>query len=228
MSDFEDRPVNRLAIDGPALWEGCILASCVHAVMLPEYPFTLPEHEWSGGIYVTRGSGGQAALVFDESYNLILGMFCDFGSERSELVVSTEYAASHYRGAPEETQEMAEALSVLFEAGDKELPFVTAGFWEEDGALFSHDSQEEWFLHGGHILTPQMMPFEEAMEHYRIQSSMDSRRMEMAERIWRERIRSREGETAVTKEEVEALTGTGPYNMGVCEELFGQFGVVFE
>ena len=229
MSDFEDRPISRFSINGPALWEGCILASCVNAVMLPEYPFILTEHEWSGGIYVTRGSGGaQGALVFDENHNLILGMFHDFSSERSGLVVSDEYAAFHYAGAPEETREMAEALSILFEAGDRDLPYVTAGFWGEDGAVFSHDSQEEWLLHGGDILTSQMMPFEEAMEYYRIQGSMDSRRMEIAERIWRERIKSREGETAVTKEEAEILASTGPYNMDVCEEVFGQFGVVFE
>ena len=75
---------------------------------------------------------------------------------------------------------------------------------------------------------PRLLSFEEAMEYYRIQGSMDSRRMEIAERIWRERIKSREGETAVTKEEAEILASTGPYNMGVCEELFGRFGVVFE
>ena len=34
MRHLEDRAVNRLAIDGKALWEGCILASCVHGVIL--------------------------------------------------------------------------------------------------------------------------------------------------------------------------------------------------
>ncbi len=58
---------NRLVIDGGALWEGCILASCVHGVMLAEYPFTLRENGWFGEIYrVQNEEGSKAVLVFSE------------------------------------------------------------------------------------------------------------------------------------------------------------------
>ena len=62
----------------------------------------------------------------------------------------------------------------------------------------------------------------------RLGADIERLRLSVVERIGRERIKSREGETAVTKEEAEILASTGPYNMDVCEEVFGRFGVVFE
>ncbi len=230
MGALEEKMIYQLNIDGAALWEGCILASCVHACMLPEYPFILDENKWSGGIYISQcEDGNKAALVFTSENELMFGMFCDFKSPRTELVLSGQYAQSHYRGAPEYIQEMAQALSELFEAmsGEKELPFVTTGFWAEDGKVFSHDSQEDWFRHGGHIVEAQMMAFEEAMSYYRVKRSMDARRVEIAKRICRERIQSPAGAAALTREEVGVLAASGPYNIGACEEVFGQFGVVF-
>lgn len=233
MSDLKDKPINQLAIEGHKLWEGCILASCVHGVMLAEYPFTLDENRWSGGIYVMENEGREkASLVFsnDDENELMLGMFCDLMSPRTDLVLSEEYARSHYRGAPEDLQDMAEALSLLFEMkdGEKSLPFVTAGFWGEEGRIFSHDPYEDWLEHGGHILEVLMMPFEDAMAYYEVKCSMDAPRREIAERIYRERIKAPKARAVLKREEIGALEATGPYNIRVCQEVFGQFGVVFE
>ena len=233
MSDLKDRPINKLAIDSRKLWEGCILASCVHAVMLAEYPFTLDENQWSGGIYVMENYEGEKAALFfsnDEDNELMLGMCRDFMSWRTDLVLSEEYAMSHYRGAPEEIRDMAQALSLLFQIkdGEKYLPFVTAGFWGEGGQVFSHDDHEDWLDHGGHILETLMMPFEEAMPYYEVKCSMDTPRMEIAERIYRERIQCPTKKVVLKNEEIAVLEATGPYNIDVCQEVFGQFGVVFE
>ena len=233
MSDFKDKPINQLAIECHTLWEGCILASCVHGVMLAEYPFTIDENRWSGGIYVMEnGEGGKAALVFsdDDEHELMFGMVCDFMSQRTDLVLTEEYSQSHYQGAPEDIQEMAEALSILFQvqAEEENLPFVTTGFWGEGGQIFSHDNYEDWFLHGGHVLEPLLMPFEDAMSYYQVKCSMDAPRMEIAERIYRERIKSPKEIVVLKKEEIAVLEATGPYNMPVCQDIFGQFGIVFE
>lgn len=230
MSDLEDRDVTILPIDSDALWEGCILASCVHGVMLTEYPFTLREHAWSGGLYVTENSEGRAALVFDKEKGLILGMFCLYASERNGLVMTEQYARSHYREAPSDIQEMALMLSQLFEEGEaeKRLPYVTTGFWQEDGQICSRDDAGDWMLHGGRILTHQMAPFEESMPYYEEVCSMDGPRTEIAERIYRERIQSPDGRVMMTKEETEVLREAGPYNIEVCREALEQFGVVLE
>ena len=117
-----------------------------------------------------NGEGGKAALVFsdDDENELMFGMFCDFMSQRTDLVLTEEYSQSHYQGAPEDIQEMAEALSILFQvqAGEENLPFVTTGFWGEGGQIFSHDNYEDWFLHGGHVLEALLMPFDDAMSYY--------------------------------------------------------------
>lgn len=231
MSHLENRAVNRLAIDSKALWEGCILASCVHGVMLAEYPFIINENAWFGELYIVRNDeGSKAALAFSEDMELLMGMFDDRTSLRANLVLSDRYAKSHYKEAPELVRDAAEALSILFKdtAGQKQLPFVTTGFWEEEDQILSRDSYEDWFEHGGHILAPQMMPFEKAMAYYKAKRSMDARRMEIAERVYRERIKSPKASVALKKEEIAVLEATGPYNIEICRDVFGQFGVVFE
>lgn len=229
MGDLDNRNVSMLSVDSTTLWEGCILALCVHGVMLPEYPFTLYDHQWSEGIYVTEESGGKAALVFSDAGSLQLGMFCDLSSERTGLVLSEQYACSHYREAPRERQEMAQALSALFEQGEdgKKLPYVTTGLWEENGLILSRDDEADWYVHGGRMLEFQTKPFEEAMEHYAAACSMDARRMEIAERLYRERIRSPQEQVVLTKEEIGVLRESGPYNMELCREAFAQLGIYF-
>ena len=229
MNGSDDMVVNRLPIDGTELWKGCILASCVHGVMLTEFPFTLKEHTWSGGLYVTENGEGKAALIFSEEKGLLLGMFWMYFSERTELVLTDQYARSHYKGAPAEIQEMAETLAELFEdgEGDKKLPYVTTGFWQENGQILSRDAYEDWLAHGGYLLQHQMEPFEEAMPYYEDVCSMDEPRMEIAERLYRERIQSPGQQVVLTKEEQAVLQEAEPRNMEVCQEVFEAFGVVF-
>lgn len=227
----EEASLQTLPIDGITLWEGCMLALSVHGVMMPEYPFILNEHRWSSGIYLTQDSQGtKGAVVFNEERKLLLGLFRDFRSSRSKLALTEQYAYSHFRPAPEEIREMAEMLFLFFEAksGEKTMPLVTTGFWSENGQIVSRDSYEEWTEHGGHVLSAQMMGFKEAMEYHKSLHSMDSRRADIAQRIYQERIRKPDGEVLLKKGEIEAISAAGPYNMGVCREIFRAFGVIFE
>ena len=73
-----------------------------------------------------------------------------------------------------------------------------------------------------------MLPFEEAMSYYQAKCSMDAPRMEIAERIYRERIKSPKAKVVLKKEEIEVLEAAGPYNMDICKEVFEQFGVLFQ
>ena len=73
-----------------------------------------------------------------------------------------------------------------------------------------------------------MMPFEEAMPYYEVKCSMDTPRMEIAERIYRERIQCPTKKVVLKNEEIAVLEATGPYNIETCRDVFGQFGVVFE
>lgn len=231
MNDKEADGLYRLPIDEIALWEGCMLALCVHAVMLPEYPFILNEHAWSNGIYLTKeGHDCKAALAFTDEKELVLGVFRDYSSPRIELVLTDWYARSHFKDAPEEIRDLAQALFVFFgtQVGEREEPAVTAGFWRDGGQIVSRDSVEDWYAHGGSILSTQMMGFEEAMEYYIAKNSMDQRRAEIAERIYREKIRSPHGQVSLTKDEINIISAAGPYNMEACERAFGEIGVIFE
>ena len=66
------------------------------------------------------------------------------------------------------------------------------------------------------------------MAYYEVKRSMDAKRMEIAERIYRERIKAPRARVVLKREEIAVLEASGPYNIGTCQEVFGQFGVVFE
>lgn len=231
MSGDENKASVRLPIDIKALWEGCMLALSVHAVMLAEYPFTLNEHTWIEGIYQTQDNGGmKAALVFSEDNIPMAGVFRSFGSPRTRLILSDKYANSHFKAAPAERRELAGAVIGLFEepVGRQRLPVVTTGCWLEENSLISSDSYEDWFEHGGSILENQMKPFEEAMDFYKSYYSMDEERAGIAERIYKERIRSPWEDVVLTDREIQIITQPEPYNTDVCREVFGRIHVVFE
>lgn len=220
-----------LPIDGAALWKGCMLALCVHGVMLPEYPFIMNEHIWLDGIYLTQDNeGAKGALVFSEEMEPLVGVFRQAGSPRVELVLSDKYAASHFKAASGENREIAEALFPFFEEemGESRLPVVTAGFWWDNGILYSRDSLDDWNENGGHILERQMMTFEEAMDSYRAYYEMDDIRAGIIERVYRERIRSPMQTVVLWKEEIKAIVEKGSYNEKVCRDAFLSFQVYFE
>ncbi len=199
--------------------------------MLPEYPFTLHDNLWSGGICITGSSEGKAALVFSEETELLFGMFCSYESDRVLQVESEEDFRKYYKGAPEEIREMADGLSMLFENETREgveCPIITTGFWKENGRIVSFDTRSDWHEHGGHLLDYRMMPFEKAMPYYEEVGSMDASRAKIAERIYRERIQSPDRKVVLTKSEIAVLKKIGEENIEVCKEVFESFGVGFE
>lgn len=232
MGSTETSSAAVLEIEGKQLWEGCILALCIHGVMLPEYPFILNDHIWIDGLYQTMDHAGtKAVLAFSGEHIPMIGMFRQYYSERTGLVMSEQYARFHFKGAPDKAQEMADAMFCLFDepVGEQVLPVVTTGFWAEEGKLFSRDSFEDWINHGGSILENQMKAFDEAMAYYEKACSMDSERAKIAERIYRERIQSPGKEILLTGREVEIIGMHGDiHNMDVCREAFEALQVFFE
>lgn len=221
----------RLPIDGEALWEGCYLALCVNAAMLPQYPFVINDHVWSQGLYLTLDhAGAKAALMFSEEYKPVAGVFRRFASSRTCGVLTQQYAASHFKTAPEEIRDLAQAMFILFEEqyGGQTTPIVTTGFWAEEDGIYSLDSMEEWLEHGGGILNTQLLPFEDAMDYYLQYTGMEEGRARLVERLYRERIKHREKKLLLTMEEVEALKRSGDvHNMEACSEAFEELGVYF-
>lgn len=222
---------NVLSLDGFDLWKGCILALCVHGVMLPEYPFILNEHIWQDGIYLTQDNAGRkAALAFTDEGRPLVGVFRQSDSSRVALVLSDMYASSFFKGAPEEERELAGAMFQLFreEVGTQTLPVVTTGFWSRGEEIFSRDSFEDWYVHGGGILDQQMLPFEAALAYYEDYYDMDAKRLEITRRVYQARVRSPYEEVYLTPEEVDAIMVNGPYNRDASEDAFRRFQVYFE
>lgn len=222
---------NILPVNPGQLWKGCILAMCVHGVMLPEYPFTLNEHSWLNGLYITvDNEGGKGAVAFSDECLPLLGMFRSFDSLRTELALSGHYAASLYKSAPKEDQRLAKAMFVIFEeqVGEQILPMVTSGFWLNKDQVCSADSYDDWYINGGEILERQLMPFEEAMESYLDYYSIDPQRAGVIEKVYKERIQSPFQEVLLSKKEVQTIIEVCPYNKKACEDAFNSFSVYFE
>lgn len=229
--DGEEYTGAALPVNASELWEGCMLALVVHGIMLAEYPFILNEHVWLDGIYQTMDhEGAKAVLVFSEDNIPLAGVFRQFHSQRTGLILSDKYARSHFRKAPQEQQDMVSALLPLFEEpiGEQVLPVVTTGFWWED-KLLSADSFEDWYDHGGEILEVQMQPFDTAMEYYRQYYHMGPRRAGLAERIWKQRVQSPKETIVLTNNDLDIILENGSeYNIPACQEALNGIQILFE
>lgn len=220
-----------LPVDTSELWKGCMLALCIYAVRLPEYPFILNEHVWKNGLYLTMDhEGARGALAFSEENVPLVGLFSESDSIRPQLVLSDQYAASFFKQASEERQELARAMFPIFEeeVGEQKLPVVTTGFWMEKDEIRAIDSFDDWFDNGGHLLEIQMMPFEEAMEFYEEFYHIDPARLAIVERIYMERTKSPHQEVFLTNREVETIIKKGPLNKGACQTALAGIQVYFE
>lgn len=231
MENSRDSTVKLLPIDAKLLWQGCILAMTVYAVMLPEYPFILNEHVLDSSHYlIMNHEGAKACIVFSEDHIPEIGIFRDFASERVELTLSDRYARSHFKNASQEIQDKAKNLLPIFDEniGEQILPLVTTGFWAENSKIYSNDSLEDWQLHSGGILDFQLMPFEDAMAFYEDYYDMDEERARIIKRVYQRKVKEMDQVITLSKEEIEAIRLTGEDNMDVCQEAFAKIGVVFK
>ena len=89
--------MNKLNWDRNQLWEGCILASIAHAIMVAHYPDISHEQSWDGFNYsVQDSSGTRGTITFHP--NFLVGAF---RNENSEKALEYKNAIEYFKVEPD-------------------------------------------------------------------------------------------------------------------------------
>lgn len=207
------------------LWEGCILASIAHAIMVAHYPELSNEHSWDDINYnVQDSSGARGTITFNPNY--VVGAFRNEFSERG-YINSLDY----FNGAPKEVKQLAdkETLQYLLdEINGDTVPVITTAFWEGDGWTYSIDSFEDFIENGGFLIEIQTKDIETAMNIWKEYYDMSDSQIKLLHFIFERKISNPSGEIILMDSEIKMIQSEDEEGLNESRISFGELGIKWE
>lgn len=207
------------------LYEGCILASIVHAIMVVKYPFLSHEHSWDGFNYSVQDSEGSRGTITFANGKCIGGFRVDsLIKETLDFKIVLEKASPLIQKlAYEETLQY-----MLEEVSGKVSPLITTIFWtEESGNIVSPHDFEQMIEKGGHLLEKQVMEPFEAFQSWRDNYEMNDGEFELMQKLFRKKINQPNNQIFLTKEDI-SLLGTDEEGLAESRESFNEINILWE
>lgn len=217
--------LNELDWNKEQLWQGCILASLAHAIMVAHYPDTANEQSWDGINYsVQDSSGARGTITFSPDY-----VVAAFRADSSERLKDSHNEASRFlAGAPIEVVKIAECetLQYLLENSQGSVkPSITALLWGTDHRCFSVDTEDSLFEQGAHLLEYQVMDFAEALEAWKEYYDMSSEQCELLTSLYQVKIDRPMDTMVLSKKEIQAIGTDDEEGLAESKVSFGELGI---
>jgi hypothetical protein len=207
------------------LWEGSILASIAHAIMVAHYPELSNEQSWDGINYnVQDSSGARGTITFHSNY--LVGAFRNEYSER-EYIDSLDY----FNSAPEEVNQLAvnETLQYLLDEIDgNTLPVITTAFWGGNDGTYSNDNFEEFIKNGGFLIENQAKDIETAIIEWKEYYEMSDSQMNLLRSIFERKISNPNGEIILSEREIRMIESDYEEGMHESRISFEELGIKWE
>ncbi|GAA0135337.1 hypothetical protein YSY43_21770 [Paenibacillus sp. YSY-4.3] len=209
------------------LWNGCILASIAHAIMVAHYPELSYEHSWDGYNYsVIDGSGGRGTITFKDNY--IVGAFRNENYTRTDIPTALDF----FTGAPKDVLELAknETLEYLLEEDDDGTisPSITTAFWGDNDTITSVDNIVRMVQCGGYLLERQFTENDYAIESWRDYYDMTPEQVNLLKSIYDRKVNNPNANITLSKNEIEIIGAESPEGMSESLTSFEEIGVYWE
>lgn len=210
------------------LWEGCILTTIAHAIMVEEYLELANEQSWDGINYNVQDSCGcRGTITFHEKY--LVAVFQDINN-RKMIEKCIEDGALAVLGTNEKIIEniaKEEALQyVLDDINGKTLPLITTGFWGIGNDIFSKDTYKAVEENGAYIISKHIKDFEENLqaliEYYDINSEL----VKLIETIYARKVKNPNNTIKLLKHEKEMLMEVYGEELSECKESFQEINIL--
>lgn len=210
------------------LWEGCILASIAHAIMVGHYPEIAHEHSWDGINYNVQDSEGTRGTITFHPQCCVAA----FRDESSHRISSGDfYWNQYFRTAPSDIIELAQAetLQYLLDHVDgKAIPVITTAFWGQGNKLLSSDSWIEIADNGGAILEIQGMGFDSAIEAWIEYYDMNEEQVSLMRSIYERKILEPNQPLRLLKAEIKMIGSDNQAGLAESKTSFEEIGIVLE
>jgi hypothetical protein len=207
------------------LWEGCILASIAHAIMVAHYPELSNEQSWDDINYnVQDSSGARGTISFHPNY--LVGAFRKEFSER-------EYknAFDYFNSAPEEVNQLAvnETLQYLLDEIDGDtVPVITTAFWGGVDGTYSNDNFEDFIENGGFLIERQAKDIETAIIEWEEYYEMSKSQINLLRSIFERKISNPNSEIILTESEIKMIESDDKDGINESRISFEELGIKCE
>ncbi|MDE7207511.1 MAG: hypothetical protein K2N90_10220 [Lachnospiraceae bacterium] len=212
--------MNKIKIEPVKLYNGCILAAIVHAVMVGEYPELNYEHSWDGINYnMNNGQGCRATITFHSKHIVAVFQNMEDFRERKETF-------DYFRGASKEIIEIAkkEALQyVLEDINGIVQPVITGAFWGGWEQLFSNQTWDNFMEAGGFILQNQMLDYQNALIAWDDYYGFNNEQLSLIDSLYQKKRYPNSDAIQLNKDEIKYLYG----DIEECREALGELHIYF-
>jgi hypothetical protein len=215
----------RLSVDN--LWNGCMLASIAHAIMVAHYPELSHEQSWDGTNYSVQNSAGTRGGVTFKNEHCVAA-FRNDNSERLNNTVGHTDASNYFEGANSEILLLAESdtLQYLLDCVDGEVkPVVTTAFWGHAGSLFSIDTSSEMLKNGGNLLARQMMDVGSAINSWKEYYGMTEKLVLLLKSIYAQKIENPEELIRLSEMEIDMIGIADEDGLNECKTSFEEINI---
>lgn len=209
------------------LWNGCILASVAHAIMVAHYPELSYEHSWDNGNYnVLDSSGGRGTITFTDHY--VVGAFRNDNVTRDDIPTALDF----FTGAPKEVIELAqnETLEYLLEEDEDGTasPSITTSFWGDNNTITSIDNIVRMIRCGGYILERQFMDNGAAVEAWRDYYEMTYEQVKLLNSVYLRKLNNPNGKITLTKSEIKTIGTDNHEGLSESRTSFEELNIYWE
>jgi hypothetical protein len=211
------------------LWNGCVLASIAHAIMVAHFPLISNEHSWDGLNYnICDNAGTRGTVSF--SNNCCTAAFRNDNSSRFNLE-NNRQAIAYFQNAPPNIIELAKTETLqylLLNVGGQVLPVITTAFWGKKNELFTVDSYNDFLQYGGKLLRIQTLDSKKAISTWKKYYGMTRQQVDLMESIYVRKIEDPLIPIFLTQEEIEMIGTREPYGLEESITSFQEMGIYWE
>lgn len=204
------------------LYERCVMASIVHAIMVGKYNLLASEQSWDGINYNFQNTEGVRGVISFAEGKYICAI--QNNEEYDESV--EQHTAEILNGANEKIVNLAkeEALQyMLVNYNGNLVPFVTAAFWGIGDVNYSNQSEEQLIKSSEKTIMPFLYSDDDAKKYWKNYYEMTDGQIELAEDIYQRRI-SKSGRLNLSMSEVNKLKEWFD-DIDECIESFQELGI---
>jgi hypothetical protein len=185
------------------IYEGCLIASLAHAIMVAKYPDLSYEHSWDGFNYnVQDGEGGRATISFADG--VCVGAF------RLDSIISESL---DHESALSETSPVIrkiaheETLQYLLEnVNGNIVPVVTTLIWAEGTGMFECPHEHALMIQkGGKLLERQTMEHSTAFQSWADYYEMTTEQVQLMEFLFQRMLSQPNTPITMTTSQVALL-----------------------
>lgn len=211
------------------LWEGCILTTIAHAIMVGEYPELSNEHSWDGINYSVQDSCGcRGTITFHDRY--LIAVFQDMNNKKKIEKCIKEGAFRMLDIKQKQIEDIAreEALQyVLEDVNGKTIPLITTGFWGVEDEIFSKEKYQRIEEDGAYIIENHIKRFDENMqgliEYYDISDEL----VNLVESIYSRKMMCPDRIIPLLENEKNLLLKTYESNLDECKQSLKEVNIYF-